>query len=113
MRLGQSVRNAGREHQRVKPARHLRRAHERETFRALAGGSGIVPDEHLRAHVAQRPGRRQPGAAKAQHRETLALEDRCEIHRIFKVASPTSPRIIATIQKRITIVGSAQPFFSK
>ena len=34
-------------------------------------------------------------------------------HRIFRVASPTSARIIEMIQKRITMVGSAQPFFSK
>ena len=34
-------------------------------------------------------------------------------HRIFNVASPTSARIIEMIQKRITMVGSAQPFFSK
>ena len=31
----------------------------------------------------------------------------------FNVAKPTNARIIAIIQNRITIVGSAQPFFSK
>ena len=31
----------------------------------------------------------------------------------FSVDSPTSARITAIIQKRITIVGSDQPFFSK
>ena len=31
----------------------------------------------------------------------------------FKVASPTSAKIIAIIQYRITIVDSAHPFFSK
>ena len=60
------------------------------------------------ARAAGSPARPRPSTAKR-----WPCEDRCEIHRIFKVASPTSPRIIATIQKRITMVGSAQPFFSK
>jgi hypothetical protein len=34
-------------------------------------------------------------------------------HRIFNVARPTSARIIEMIQNRMTMVGSAQPFFSK
>ena len=34
-------------------------------------------------------------------------------HRIFNVARPTRARIIEMIQKRMTMVGSAQPFFSK
>ena len=34
-------------------------------------------------------------------------------HRIFNVARPTRARIIEMIQKRITMVGSDQPFFSK
>ena len=33
--------------------------------------------------------------------------------RIFSVASPISARISEMIQKRITICGSCQPFFSK
>ena len=34
-------------------------------------------------------------------------------YRNFNVLSPISAKIIAMIQNRITIVGSAQPFFSK
>ena len=34
-------------------------------------------------------------------------------HRSFNVASPTSAKIVAMIQNRMTMVDSAQPFCSK
>ena len=69
--------------------------------------------------IVPRPSRAAPAPpaarpAQAEYGEKLPREDRREdVIVIFKVASPTSAKIIATIQKRITIVGSAQPIFSK
>ena len=74
----------------------------------------VIPYRDVCTHGEQRARDRQPVAAEADHSETTAGEQhgrKCA-HRIFKVARPTSARIIEMIQKRITIVGSDQPFFS-
>ncbi len=80
-----------------------------------AGCDVVVPRHHIGAHRRERARGRQAVAAQPQHGEALAREQvvgKCA-HRIFNVARPTSARIIEMIQKRITMVGSAQPFFSK
>ncbi len=75
----------------------------------------IVPGQHVCPHRGQRTRRRQAVAAEADNGEVRAGEQRGGKagHRIFKVASPTSARMNEMIQNRITMVGSAQPFFSK
>lgn len=80
----------------------------------------IIPDPDPRAARRQGPRRRQPAAAKAEDRHRLASEDRDGDHLrrtlpylSFKVARPTIASITATIQKRMTTVGSDQPIFSK
>ena len=60
--------------------------------------------------------RRQAGAREPQHDERRTLEaqrDRSSGHRSFRVARPAIARMAAMIQKRKTMVGSAQPFCSK
>ncbi len=85
----------------------------------LQGGGArerrIVPAGHARPHRGQRAHRRKPGTPQSHHRVAAPGKQigRKSAHRIFSVARPTRARIIETIQKRITIVGSAQPFFSK
>ena len=70
----------------------------------------VVPDRHCRPPLGQPPCGRQPGAPQPHNRDALAFE---RPHRIFNVLRPTSARIMAMIQKRMTMVASAQPFFSK
>ena len=115
MRLRQRVRNARREHQRVE-SRHRRARARRRRPRSAAsrGRPAVVPGDDLGAHRAQRPRRRQavrpsPTTAKRWPAKMWAGN----AHRIFSVARPTSARIIEMIQNRMTMVGSAQPFFSK
>jgi len=68
----------------------------------------------------QRTGRGEARLAEAHDRDGLVAIsgeiDHCPIappYRSFNVASPISARIEAMIQNRMTIVDSAQPFFSK
>src|SRR5207344_2333445 len=70
----------------------------------------VVPGGDRGAPFAQAARGREPGLAESHHRDPLLREG---LHRIFNVESPTSASTIAMIQKRITMVGSAQPFFSK
>ena len=75
----------------------------------------VVPHHNLGAHRRQGQRRRQAVLAQPHHGEALSNEQigREGLHRIFNVARPTRARIIEIIQNLITIVGSAQPFFSK
>ena len=118
MRLRQAMRNARRQHQRVEvEARpHADRARSRSARRGRARRRRCRPTPTTSAPIAaQRARRRQAVLAQPDHGEALAGEEcrRESAHRIFKVARPTSARIIEMIQKRMTMVGSAQPFFSK
>src|SRR5262249_39956999 len=80
------------------------------------GAWRIVPGHDGCARALKRGDRRQPRFAEA-HEGEAPLGEGGEIdhppHRSFKGESPASGRIEAMIQKRITMVGSAQPFFSK
>ena len=69
---------------------------------------------HLGAHGPQRLRGRQPVAAEPDHGKALPGENvGGKHHRIFSVPSPIRARITAMIQKRMTMVASCQPFFSK
>ena len=112
MRLGQAVRDARGQHQRVEPG-HVGLGHAQPGGRLACGGR-VVPHRHIGAHRHQGARRRQAVAAEADDSEALAREQGGgETHRIFNVPSPISARIMAMIQKRMTMVGSDQPFFSK
>ena len=86
-------------------------------FRGRAGFGLVIPDRGLGTPGSEAPCRWQASATKPNHGDARAGKGgeggawRC--HLIFNVESPTSARIMAMIQKRITMVGSAQPFFSK
>ena len=116
MRLGQDVRDAWGQHDRVETASGFPRVANRYFCRH--GGPRrflVVPRHDLGAHRRQSQRRRQAVLAQPHHREALSREQigREGLHRIFSVARPTRAKIIEMIQNRITIVGSAQPFFSK
>ena len=75
----------------------------------------IVPAGDRGAEISERAHRGEAGAAQPDDGVASARENmfgKCA-HRIFRVARPMRARIIETIQKRMTMVGSAQPFFSK
>ena len=74
----------------------------------VAMGRIIVPHANGRTERHETLRRRQAVAAQAHDGHARTLD-----HRSFNVARPTNARIIDTIQNRMTIVGSAQPFFSK
>ncbi len=119
MRAGKLVRDAGREQQRIRAQAALGGVAQRDT-RAGGGAAlrlAIVPGLDLGAPFHQPQRRRQPGAAEPDHRDAGAEEGRegrrRRAHRIFSVLRPTRARIMAMIQKRMTMVASAQPFFSK
>ena len=116
MRRGQAVRNARRQHERVDVERGGGRIgeHDAERRRFRPRGRAIVPRGHGGAEAGQRLRGRQAVAAEAEHRVAPAGEGACaRCHRIFSVARPASARIMEMIQNRMTIVLSAQPFFSK
>src|ERR1041385_3416351 len=73
----------------------------------------VVPGPDLRTAGGQRAGSNEPALAKTEHGDGTAGFVRNADHRSFRVASPASARIAAMIQKRMTMVGSAHPFFSK
>ena len=80
-------------------------------FSALA--SRVVERDDVRAAREQRARARHARRAEAEQRDLLAGEGGDRDHRSFRVESPTSASTIEMIQKRITICGSVQPFFSK
>ena len=115
----QFMRNAGGKQQRVSAERAGGRVLHRQPG-SLSGRAGfglVIPggDISTPGSQAQRSG--QAGTAQPHHGDARAGKGgeggawRC--HLIFSVESPTSARIMAMIQKRMTMVGSAQPFFSK
>ena len=59
---------------------------------------------------------RQPGTGQPEHGDLLSGKGVAGItrsYRSFRVASPASASTTATIQKRMTMVGSVQPSCSK
>ena len=115
VRRGQPVRDAGREDERVEPGDLARGLAQRDVDRRLARLGHVVPGHDVRPHGGERAGSGEAGAAEPDHGEAPPGEEvrREAAHRIFRVASPASARIMEMIQKRMTMVGSAQPFFSK
>ncbi len=89
--------------------------------RHLGGGrlarlGAVVPGQHLGAALPQRAHRFTPRARQTQNRHAFSgkpLDDDHRLHRSFSVDSPAIARMIAMIQKRITIFGSSQPSCSK
>ncbi len=89
---------------------------------AVGGGGGaspgvIVPGAHRPTGGGKRPGGRAAADAQTQHRVGAVCEMRERNHRSphlsFRLERPIRARTEAMIQKRMTMVGSAQPFFSK
>ena len=117
MRLRKGVRDAGREHQGGGVGRNRERVGETDHVgRGCANGGIVVPRRHVARPRGERERGGKPVAAEPEHGETLTGEngrERRPAHRSFSVARPTIARIEEMIQKRMTIVGSAQPFFSK
>jgi len=88
-------------------ARHRFAAHRR-----------IVPGDDARAALPERPRGREARRAEAHDCHGLSaklreVDHRPVPYRSFSVARPMRARIEAMIQKRITMVDSAHPFFSK
>ena len=85
-------------------------------FRLGATGQGVVPAGDVDARGRERQGRGVPGLAEADDGDARSLEQ-AEVdhprHLSFRVERPISARMTAMIQKRMTMVGSCQPFFSK
>ena len=73
----------------------------------------LVPGHHLSAAGEQRLDRRPAGAREAEDGIFLPREGARRDHRSFSVDRPASASTKAMIQKRITTVGSLQPFCSK
>lgn len=74
------------------------------------GGNRVARDSGLPGALARWPRWGDPLIASGPRTRTLVSEG--ELYRTFSVARPTSARISEMIQKRMTICGSAQPFFS-
>ena len=86
--------------------------------RLLAPRRRVIPGKDAGAALLQRLGGDEARARQPQHRHRLVPECRrprsCpRLYRSFKVESPASASTEAMIQKRMTMVGSCQPFFSK
>jgi hypothetical protein len=117
VRHRQFVRNTRREDQRIQIADIGRGVGDQKSLSlgGIAREPGIIPTGYHRAHAGQRAQCRDAGAAQAHHRVTPSGKDiGGKTHqRIFNVARPHRARIMDTIQKRMTMVGSAHPFFSK
>ena len=73
----------------------------------------VVP--HMEMCAGRREGRRRrpSGAAETHDADFCAAICRQRDHRSFRVASPARASTTAMIQKRMTMVGSFQPFCSK
>ena len=87
-------------------------------YQAGSGGASslrVIPRDDLRSHRKQRARRGQAVLTQANNGITASGEQVWgkRGHLIFRVARPTNARIIDMIQNRMTMVGSAQPFFSK
>src|SRR5262245_36097446 len=77
------------------------------------GLGAVVEYQHLGADGCQCPRGGQTAAGQAQHAHLAPGVLRETSHRSFSVERPTNANTMAMIQKRMTIVGSCQPFFSK
>ena len=132
MHARQQVRNARGQQQRVVVEGGGRVGHAQPGGDSgIPPGGLVVPGGHLGAPFRQPRSRRQPGLAEADQGNALSSEGGKDAfgrpihaarlgryatrrrHRIFSVLRPTSASTMAMIQKRMTMVGSAQPFFSK
>ena len=115
VRLRQDVRDAWRQHDGVEAAACLTRVLDCQTGRSTARRWRIIPGHDRGTHCDQRLRRGQAVLAQPHDREALSGEQSAGegTHRIFNVARPMSAKIMEIIQNRITMVGSAQPFFSK
>ncbi len=123
VRLWMPVRDAGRENHQghVAPVDPGGIAEANADGGGLApGGLAVVPGQNLGTGGHHRLGAGQTGSPQPQHGDLMSVEEGKRYHRCarlphlsFKVARPARARIEAMIQKRMTMVGSAQPFFSK
>jgi len=80
---------------------------------ASRAASVSSPHRSPRRPMRQRARGGQPVAAEADDGEALAAKMSGGNSSDFQRPEADQARIIATIQKRITMVGSDQPFFSK
>lgn len=120
------VRNTGGEHKGVKPAQIIQRGagnagglfggHLGQSVgQTVAACVPIIPCLHMCAAGAECLHGGQAVAAQPQNGKTFHGKH-CVgegAHRSFSVARPHMPSTMETIQNRMTIFGSAQPFFSK
>ncbi len=118
--LRETVGNARRQHQSCKglPVASVEIDQRNAGIRRrLARGFIIVPGADPRAPGHQGAARRKARTAKAVDRDIPAIEGvepgSPSPHLNFRVARPARARRKAMIQKRMTTVGSDQPFFSK
>ena len=83
-------------------------------LRLLEPQRRVVKGNDIGAAGDQRARRQQAGAAEAEDRDLLPAKVVIGIKNYlnFSEASPASASTTATIQKRITICGSVQPFCS-
>ena len=117
---GKVLRNAGADHQRGDAATS-RCAAGSATFSpacaaasreaALSSQADVVDAGRLQG-ACRSPGRSAPAPARRTTNPS-GCRDRSSAHRSFRVARPAIARMAAMIQKRMTMVGSAQPFCSK
>ena len=124
MRLGKAVRDAGRQHQRREccanrlPSDRAAEARAAKLSRTFALSSQARTSAPPAASASTRRARiwRAPARATGRPRKlsTTIMTNLPKLpYRSFSVARPAIARIAAMIQKRMTMVGSSQPFCSK
>ena len=117
VRLGKGRRNAGRQHQRLERAEvGVGEAGDRNARAEgrVATGGVVVPGHDLRPGGEQRTRCGHARGTEPQDRVAFVVREGKldHDHLNFNVARPTSASTAEMIQKRMTMVGSAQPFFS-
>ena len=111
VRLRVGERHAGARHQQGQ-TRHVRHRAGRARCRQCI--TVVVERQHFAPASASTWAAAMPLLAIPRHADLqLTGEARQAAHRSFNVERPTSARMMAMIQNRITIVGSCQPIFSK
>ncbi|OAG75911.1 hypothetical protein Amal_03014 [Acetobacter malorum] len=126
VRFGQHMRNAGRENEARcasqvldgcagYPCRHVLRQACYSFGECCTGSLAIIPCLNCSPALCESAHGGQTVPAQSQHSKMLAGKKSGGkiAHLNFSVARPHIPRMTETIQKRMTILGSAQPFFSK
>src|SRR3546814_8384889 len=118
VRLRMLVRDAGApdEHVRAGPVAPVERIHRYALgYCRLAPGGIVVPRGNRCARTTECAGRRETRAREAhdRHRPALQVSGKDHRHLSFSVARPMTASTEAIIQKRMTMVGSCQPFCSK